>query len=45
MARPGLSDLANPEIIAMVQTLLDELARKAARAQHAQHSQQKPRQS
>jgi ribonuclease P protein component len=32
MARPGLSHMDNPAIIALAETLLDELARKAARA-------------
>ncbi|MDR2212893.1 MAG: ribonuclease P protein component [Pseudomonadales bacterium] len=32
MARPGLSNLDNPAIIALANTLLDELTRKAARA-------------
>jgi ribonuclease P protein component len=31
MARPGLSHMANPAIIALADTLLDEVARKAAR--------------
>jgi ribonuclease P protein component len=33
MARPGLSHMDNPAIITLAETLLDELARKAARAQ------------
>lgn len=32
LVRPGLSRMDNPEIIAVAETLMDELARKAARA-------------
>lgn len=39
MARPGLSAQDNPAIIAMAQTLLDELARKAARSPRIPMSQ------